>query len=118
MWKMNFNPNLNKQAQKVIFSQKLQKTNHNLVYFNQNSVKQVPSQKHLGIYVDTKLNLQVHLTKIIIKVIKTFKLLRERQAVLPRQYLVTVYKACIKPHLIYGNISDNQISNDYLHKKW
>ena len=46
-WKMNFNPDPSKQAQEVIFSRKLQKTNHNQVYFNHNFVKQVPSQKHL-----------------------------------------------------------------------
>ena len=33
-WKMNFNPDPSKQAQEVIFSRKLQKTNHNQVYFN------------------------------------------------------------------------------------
>ena len=38
-WKMNFNLD----PQEVIFSRKLQKTNHNQVYFNPNSVKQVPS---------------------------------------------------------------------------
>ena len=57
-WKMNFNPNPSKQAQEVIFSRKLQKTNHNQVYFNYNSVKQVPSQKHLGMCLDAKLNFQ------------------------------------------------------------
>ena len=31
-------------------------TNHNQVYFNHNSIKQVPSQKHLGMYLDTKMN--------------------------------------------------------------
>ena len=57
-WKMNFNPDPSKQAQDVIFSRKLQNTNHNKVYFNHNSVKQVPFQKHLGMYLDTKLHFQ------------------------------------------------------------
>ena len=42
-WKMNFNPDPSKQAQEVIFSRILQKANHNQVYFNHNSVKQVSS---------------------------------------------------------------------------
>ena len=42
-WKMNLNANPSKQAQEVIFSRKLQKINHNQVYFNHNSIKQVPS---------------------------------------------------------------------------
>ena len=52
--KMNFNPNPSKQAQAVLFLRQLQKTNHNLVYFNHNSVQQVPSQKHLRMYLDIK----------------------------------------------------------------
>ena len=35
--KMNFNPDPSKQAQEVTFSRKLQKTNHNPVYFDYNS---------------------------------------------------------------------------------
>ena len=53
---MSFKPDPSKQAQEVILSRKLQKANHNQVYFNHNSVKQVPPQKHLGVYLDTKLN--------------------------------------------------------------
>ena len=69
-WKMNFNPDPSKQSQEVIFSRKLQKTNHNQVYFNHNSVKKVPSQKHLEIYLDTKLNFQEHLNNVLSKVKK------------------------------------------------
>ena len=46
-WKMSFNPDPSKQAQKVIFSRKTQETYHPSIYFNNKSVKQVPSQKHL-----------------------------------------------------------------------
>ena len=59
-WKMNSNPDPSKQAQEFIFSRKFQKINHNPVYFNQNSVQQVTSQKYLGMYLDTKLNFQEH----------------------------------------------------------
>ena len=48
-WKISFNPDPNKQAQKVIFSRKIQKTCHPSIYFNNKSFKQVPSQKHLGL---------------------------------------------------------------------
>ena len=102
-WKMNFNPGPSKQAQEFISSIKLQKTNHNQVYFNHNSLKQVPSQKHLGMYLDTKSNFQEHLNKVLSKVNKTIGLLRKLQAFLPLQSLVTVYKAFIRPHLDYGD---------------
>ena len=68
-WKMNFNPDSSKQE--VMFSRKLQKTNHNRIYFNHSSAKQVPSQKHLGMYRDIKLNFQEHLKNVLSKVNKT-----------------------------------------------
>ena len=57
-WKMNFNPHPSKQAREVIFSKKLQKANHNQVYFNHSSVKQIAFPKYLEMYLDTKLNFQ------------------------------------------------------------
>ena len=116
-WKMNFNPDPSKQAQEVIFSRKLQKTNHNQVYFNHNSVKQVPSQKHFGIYLDTKLNFQEHLNNVLSKVNKTIGLLRNLQALLQRQSLFTVYKALIRPYLDYGDSIYDQTYNDSFHQK-
>ena len=60
-WKMGFDPDSSKQAQEVILSCKIQKTCHPFIYFNNKSVKQVPSQKHLGMILDKKLNFQEHL---------------------------------------------------------
>ena len=60
-WKMNFNPD------------------PDLCRFNHNSVKQVPSQKHLGMYLDAKLNFQEHLNNVLSKVNKTIGLLRKLQ---------------------------------------
>ena len=103
-WEMNCNPNPCKQAQKVIFSRKLQNTYHNAVYFKHNSVQQVLSQKHLGMYLDNKLNFQEHLNNALSTANKTIALMRKLQAFLPRQSLVTVYKAFITPHLDYRDI--------------
>ena len=70
-WKMSFNPDPSKQAQEVIFSRKIQKSCHPSIYFNKKSVKQVPSQKHLGLILDNRLNFQEHLKNILNKVNKT-----------------------------------------------
>ena len=48
-WKMSLNPNPSKQAQEVIFSQKLKKVTHHPLVFNNDNVPQCKSQKHLGI---------------------------------------------------------------------
>ena len=44
---MNFNPDPSKQAQELIFSWKVQMTNHPPLFFNQNVVLQTSLQKHL-----------------------------------------------------------------------
>ena len=46
-WKMNFNADPSKQSQEVTFSKKLQKTNHNSVYFNHNSFNKFPLENIL-----------------------------------------------------------------------
>ena len=71
-WKNNFDSNPSKQAQEVIFLRKLEKENHNQVYFNHHSFKQAPSQNHSGMYLDTKLNFQEHLRNVISKVSERF----------------------------------------------
>ena len=59
-WKMNFNPNPNKQAQEVIFSRKLKKFCHPSLRFNNNNVSQASSQKHLGLTLDNRLTFDEH----------------------------------------------------------
>ena len=55
-WKMSFNPDVSKQAQEVIFSRKQAKSVHPDLVFNNTPVHQTHYQKHLGVYLDTKLN--------------------------------------------------------------
>ena len=55
-WKMSFNHDPSTQAQEAIFSRKLQKISHPSIYFNNNPIEQVSSQKHLGMVLDTKLS--------------------------------------------------------------
>ena len=72
---MGFSPDPSKQAQEVILSRKTQKTYHPSVYFNNKSVKKIPSQKHLGMIFDTKLNFQEHLRNVLNKVNITISLI-------------------------------------------
>ena len=69
-WKMSFNPDPNKQAQKVLFSRKIQKSSQPSLIFNNNIVTQSLTQKHLGMFLDTKLDFQEHLKSIFSKVKK------------------------------------------------
>ena len=51
-WKMSFNPDPSKQAQEVLFSNKVTKTNHPNIIFNGNKVQKSANQKHLGLILD------------------------------------------------------------------
>ena len=70
-WKINFNTDPSKQVQEIIFSRKLEKANHNSVYFNNNSLQQVLSQKHLGMFLYTKLKYQEHQNNALSEVNQT-----------------------------------------------
>ena len=55
-WKMSFNLEPSKQAQEVIFTQKLQKKDCPQLYFNDSSVKETGKQKHLGMLLDFRID--------------------------------------------------------------
>ena len=114
---MSFNPDPNKQAQEVIFSCKIQKSSQPSLIFNNNIVTQSLTQKHLGMFLDTKLDFQEHLKSIFSKVNKTIGLLRKLHHILPRSPLLTIYKSFIRPHLDYGDIIYDQAYNASFHQK-
>ena len=55
----------------------LTKTNHPTLIFNDNPVHQVALQKHLGIFLDCKLNFEENFKTIVNKINKTIGLLRK-----------------------------------------
>ena len=60
---MIFNPHLTKQAQEVMFSRNIKKLLRPSLSFNNVSLKNSMSQKHLGLTLDEKLNFVQHLKK-------------------------------------------------------
>ena len=111
-WKMTFNPDRSKQAQEIIFSRKLKKATHPPLLFNNNNVSQVNFQTHLGVILDVKLTFEEHLKNVFNKTNKTIGLLKKLSNLLPRQALVTIYKAFIRPHLDYGDVLYDQAFNN------
>ena len=69
-WKMSFDPDLSRQAQEVIFSCKSSGVDHPSVTFNNSSVATLQCQKHLGLYLDEKLNFSHHIKEKISKACK------------------------------------------------
>ena len=105
---MSFNPDPTKQAQEMIFSRKVEATNHPPLFFNENDVPKTTFQKHLGMFLDSKLNFSEHLKTIFQKTNKTIGLLRKLQTLLPRAPLITTYKSFIRLHLDYGDMIYDQ----------
>ena len=100
---MYFNPDLSKQAQEVIFSRTSAKEDHPPIYFIDMLVTQTTVRKHIGLYLDGKLNYNTHIKEKLSKVYKGIGLLRNLFNKLPRQTTVTIYKTFTRPHLDYAD---------------
>ena len=111
-WKMAFNPDPNKQATEVIFSHKINTVNHPTLYFNASPVTTAPFQKHLGLFLDEKLNFGHHLNEKISKANKIIGLIKRLHYHLPRKSLLNIYKSFVRPHLDYGDVTYDQPNND------
>ena len=91
------------RPRKLSLAEKLRKSLILRFWFNNSIVSQSPYQKHLGIFLDVRLNFEEHLKVITTKVNKTIGLLQTLPT-LPRPTLMTMYKPFVKPHLDYGDI--------------
>ena len=118
-WKMQFNPDPNKQANEVIFSRKTSSNNlsHPPIKFNNNDISKCPHQKHVGIVLDSKLNFNAHLDKKIKKWKRIIGLIRRLSINLPRNALLTIYKSFVRPHLDYGDILYDKPNNENFQNK-
>ena len=116
-WKMNFDPDPAKQAHEIIFSNKAKEIYHPPLVFNNTSVSQSSSQKHLGVILDSKLIFDEHLKMVSLKISKSLGLLRKIHNLLPRSALITIYKAFVRPHLDYDYILYDQAYNMSFHHK-
>ena len=98
-----------------MFSRKIIKIDHPPLYFNENLLKS-STQKHLGMILDTKLDLSLHLKNVQNKVNKTIGLLRKLRDTLPKTSLITIFKSFVRPHLDYGDIIYNRANNTSFHQ--
>ena len=75
-WKMEFNPDITKQAIEVIFSSKYKKESHPPLDFNGIPVSRETSTKHLGIILDDRLTFRKHILEAITKAKKGLALMK------------------------------------------
>ena len=69
-------------------------------------------KKHLGVYLDEKLNFNTHITEKIGKASKGIGVIKKLFKSLPRNALLTIYKSFVRPHLGYGDIVYDQPNNE------
>ena len=86
--------------------------------FNNNPVKQVLFQNHLGVYLYGRLEFVDHLQSMFKKVKKTIDLLRKLQNNISRAPLLTTFKWFIRLYLDYGDISCDQTASNYFHERF
>ena len=103
-WKMAFNPEPNKQAVEILFSQNINSPNHPTLYFNGSTVSKVNAHKHLEINLDPKLSFVSHINKTINKVKRIIGILRYLSQYLPLKTLDQMYKIFIRPHFDYCDV--------------
>ena len=74
---------------------------HPLLFFNNNNISQVESQKYLGVILDVKLTFEEHLKIVFNKTNKTIGLLWKLCNLLQREALNTIYKAFVRPSRLW-----------------
>ena len=89
---MQFNPYLNKQAREIIFSRKTLKPAHSSIHFNDTLAAKGNIQKHLGLFLDEKLNFNYYKNEKLAKVMEGINVIKKLSNVLPRHSLDKTYK--------------------------
>ena len=111
-WKMQFNPDITKQAIEIIFSNKHIKQNHPPLIFGEIPVARKDSTKHLGFHLDEKLDFKLHVSESIKKANKGVAILKFLSKYLSRNKLELAYKLHVRPHLEYGDVIFHNRSSD------
>ena len=74
------------------------------VYFNNLAVASCETHKHLALLLDKRLVFDCHIEEMILRANKGIGLITRLRRYLPRNSLLTVYKAFIRPHMDYGDV--------------
>ena len=85
---MSFNPDPSKSAVEVYFSQSANHTNVPSLVFNGSVVPSHQFQRHLGLFLDSKLTYSHHLSEKISKANKVIAVIKRLRFSLPRHTLL------------------------------
>ena len=113
----SFDANRSLEVREVIFSRKINKVYHPPLLFNNSTVQQIPSQKHLGIHLDEELTFKHDIDEKINKANKCIGIIRKLNNILPRSALLTISRSFIRPHLDYSDVIYDQPENESFSSK-
>ena len=114
---ISFNPDPNKQATEELFSRKTNSHDHPKLTFNGNQVQQCSSQKHLGLFLDNKLDFNKHLDEKISNCNKIIGMTKKLSLSVSRQSLLTIFKSFVRSNLDYTDIIyDKPHKGSYIEK--
>ena len=109
---MQFNPDPNKQAQEVYFSEKSNNENSLPVTSNNAKVVTCSTHKHLGLALDKRLSFNEHIQRKMNKCYKMIRVIKRLSVNLPHDALLKIYKLFIRPHLNCRDIIYDKSHNE------
>ena len=113
-WKMLFNPYPRKLAVEVCFSHK---RNNVSLTFNNNKIQSAPSQKHLGLVLDSMLDFNQQIDDKINRCNKIIGVMKRLSMTCSRKTLLIIYKSFVGPLLDYTDIICDKPNNESFKRK-
>ena len=96
-WKMLFNPDITKPAEKVLFTNRSTST-YCPIAFDGITIKPVSDHKHLGLILDCKLTFNKHIDETISIANRGVGVIRRLYHYLPRKSMIQIYKSLYDPY--------------------
>ena len=114
---MSFNPDINRQATELYFSQRRAKSLPLPIIFNNKNVLISPCQNHLGPVLDSKLSFNEHVNQKINKCNKILRPMKRLSVTLSRKQLLAICKTFVKSHLDHADIIYDKPFNEAFKEK-
>ena len=114
---MQFNPDPNKQARNVHSLKKVDNVSSLPVTFNNTNVAICCSQKYSGLVFDEQLKFIDHIQSKMTKCYKLIGIVKKLSVNIPRDALLRIYKAFIRPHLDNGDNFYDKPNNESFKSK-
>ena len=111
-WKMQFNPDINKQVAGIYFTNKNEVNNILTLTFNNKEVNKEGSHKHFGLFLDEKLTFERQIYNKPSKATKGNGVIKSLYSYLPRNSLLNIYKSFVRPLLDYCDVIYHKSCNE------